>query len=279
MSSQPTTESHLSARRLWRGLRRRWFWLRRDREASAVDAKVSGFRIRLPPRFVDSFVFDRYEPMTDALLADVLRPGMVVLDVGAHVGYYTLVAARAVGPSGKVHAFEPCAETLSLLRANVRANGFENVEIHPYAAGSSDSRRPLHVTGSSDSHGLFPHPLTETLRTTEVRTVPVAQIVPGPVDLVKIDVEGAEFEALDGMRDLVSGDGPSVLIVEWNPACLRNAGRDPLELPRYLETLGFTNITVLDDRRRQVRSVSDAREEIVGGSPPWWYVNLWATRS
>jgi FkbM family methyltransferase len=280
MSHPPEARPYSFARRLERGLRRRWFWLRRDRNATEVDVKVSGFRMRLPPRFVEPFVFDRYEPVTDAHLADALRPGMVVLDIGAHVGYYTLVAARAVGPSGKVHAFEPCAETLSLLRTNVRANGFANVEIHPFAAGSGDSKRTLHVTGSSDSHGLFPHPLTETVRTTEVRTVRAAQVVQGRVDLVKIDVEGAEFEVLDGMRDLVSSEDPSVLIVEWNPACLRNAGQDPLELPRCLAELGFTNISVLDDRRRLVRSVSDTQEEIDSGSPPpWWYVNLWATRS
>lgn len=280
MSPPPEVDPYSFARRLWRGLRRRWFWLRRDRNATEVAVKVSGFKMRLPPRFVEPFVFDRYEPVTDAHLADALRPGMVVLDIGAHVGYYTLVAAQAVGPSGKVHAFEPCAETLSLLRANVRANGFANVEIHPFAAGSGDSKRTLHVTGSSDSHGLFPHPLTETVRMTEVRTVRVAQVVPGPVDLVKIDVEGAEFEVLDGMRDLVSGEDPSVLIVEWNPACLRNAGQDPLELPRCLEELGFTEISVLDDRRRRVRSVEDTREEIAGRPPPpWWYVNLWATRA
>jgi FkbM family methyltransferase len=280
MSHPPEARPYSFARRLERGLRRRWFWLRRDRNATEVDVKVSGFRMRLPPRFVEPFVFDRYEPVTDAHLADALRPGMVVLDIGAHVGYYTLVAARAVGPSGKVHAFEPCAETLSLLRTNVRANGFANVEIHPFAAGSGDSKRTLHVTGSSDSHGLFPHPLTETVRTTEVRTVRAAQVIQGRVDLVKIDVEGAEFEVLDGMRDLVSSEDPSVLVIEWNPACLRNAGQDPLELPRCLAELGFTNISVLDDRRRLVRSVSDTQEEIDSGSPPpWWYVNLWATRS
>jgi FkbM family methyltransferase len=280
MSPSPEADRYSLARRLRRGLRRWWFWLRRDRDATEVDVKVSGFRMRLPSRFVDRFVFDRYEPVTDAYLADALRPGMVVLDIGAHVGYYTLVAARAVGPSGKVHAFEPCAETLSLLRTNVRANGFANVEIHPFAAGSGDSKRTLHVTGSSDSHGLFPHPLTETVRTTEVRTVRAAQVIQGRVDLVKIDVEGAEFEVLDGMRDLVSSEDPSVLVIEWNPACLRNAGQDPLELPRCLAELGFTNISVLDDRRRLVRSVSDTQEEIDSGSPPpWWYVNLWATRS
>jgi FkbM family methyltransferase len=280
MSPSPEADRYSLARRLRRGLRRRWFWLRRDRDATEVDVKVSGFRMRLPSRFVDRFVFDRYEPVTDAHLADALRPGMVVLDIGAHVGYYTLVAAQAVGPSGKVHAFEPCAETLALLRTNVRANGFANVEVHPFAAGSGDSERTFHVTGSSDSHGLFPHPLTETVRTTEVRTVRVAQVVPGPVDLVKIDVEGAEFEALEGMGDLLSGEAPMVLIVEWNPACLRNAGRDPLKLPCRLQELGFTTISVLDDRRRLVRSVPDTEEEIASESPPpWWYVNLWATRS
>jgi FkbM family methyltransferase len=280
MSSQPASSLYSFPCRIWRGLRRRWFWLRRDHGASEVDAKVSGFKMRLPARFVDRFVFDRYEPVTDEHLADALRPGMVVLDIGAHVGYYTLVAAQAVGPSGKVHAFEPCAETLSLLRTNVRTNGFANVEIHPFAAGSGDSKRTFHVTGSSDSHGLFPHPLTETVRTTEVRTVRVAQVVPGPVDLVKIDVEGAEFEALEGMGDLLSGEDHVVLIVEWNPACLRNAGRDPLKLPWCLQEFGFTTISVLDDRRRLVRSVPDTEEEIASESPPpWWYVNLWATRS
>lgn len=260
-------------------VRRRWFWLRHDAAAESVTVTTGGLRLSLPTRFAHHYAIEDYEPLTRRVFADALAPGMTVADVGAHVGYYTILAARRVGPAGTVHAVEPCAETLAFLERNLALNEVTNVVVHPYAAGAARRNRVLHVTGSSDSHGFYPHPLTETLRTVEVAETPLSEVLDGRVDVVKIDVEGAEIEVLDGMREALLEAPPRSLLVEWNPACMTSAGRDPLELPAHLERLGFATVVALDDRELRVRTLAETRRIVSGGPlPPSWHVNLWARR-
>src|ERR1017187_7387482 len=77
--------------------------------------------------FVNSVLHDQYEPETKILLSNIIRPGMTFLDVGAHVGHYTLLAARLVGPTGHVYAFEPEPENYAILTKNIALNGYTNV--------------------------------------------------------------------------------------------------------------------------------------------------------
>lgn len=203
---------------------------------------------------------------------------MVVVDVGANIGYYTLLAAREVGITGVIHAVEPCEENLGFLRKNVNSNELDNVLIHTCAAGRDSRRRGFHITGSSDSHGFYHHPYTETIETVEVAQAPLDNLVEGKVDLVKIDVEGAEIEVLEGMKRIIAENPELVLILEWNPACIRNAGHDPLVLPDHLNELGF-NVQVLDDLAKRTYALEDVSAAVQSGQVPhFWYVNLLARR-
>jgi predicted methyltransferase len=76
---------------------------------------------------INSFVHDQYEPETSALMKRIIREGMTVFDLGAHVGYYTLLAAEQVGVTGHVFAFEPDPENYAVLIKNVELNGYKNV--------------------------------------------------------------------------------------------------------------------------------------------------------
>lgn len=253
-------------------------WMRS--RIQTVTIRLPGVKLMMPKRFLDHYVQSDYEPVTQATFHELLRPGMVVIDVGAHIGYFTILSSNLVGDLGRVHSVEPCDENLSYLRRNVALNERENVQIYAYAAGKERAQRTFHITGSSDSHGFNPHPMTTTIKTIDVTEMPVDEIVSGRVDAVKIDVEGVEIMVLDGMSRILSDNPDVVLWVEWMPACMRNAGYDPLDLPRRLQSLGFANVEVLDDHGKYRGPVEEFLAKVASGDLPTnWYVNLLARRS
>lgn len=260
-------------------LTRRYFRAFYHGSEESVLACLHGLRIAIPRRYVEQFVFREYEPMTTRAFLRVLRRGMVAVDVGAHIGYYTLLFARSVGKSGSVHAVEPCQENRDLIVENLRLNRYDEVLLHACAAGRSRGTRTFHLTRASDSHGFYPHPLAETVETVEMPEAPLDELVQGPVHAVKIDVEGAEIEVLEGMRRILAENPSLFLCVEWNPSCMQAAGYDPIELPRWLERAGFGQIRVLDDLERRTGNLRDLFDPAAPGQlADFWYVNLWAQK-
>src|SRR5205814_1290703 len=132
-----------------------------------------------------------YEPVTTRALISRLRPGARVVDVGAHIGYYTCLTARAVGAGGVVHAIEPAPENVEVLRRNVELNALPQVTIHPVAASATAETRTFRLTHSSDSHGFYGHPLAHDVGSIDVPAVPLDDVVEPPVTAIKVDVEGA----------------------------------------------------------------------------------------
>ena len=129
------------------------------------------------------------------LLRGLIRPGDVFWDVGAHHGYVSLMASAAVGPEGRVHAFEPGARNADMLARHLRWNRVRNVAIEPWALGAFDGEAAF---GGGDTSKM--HALGEGDERVEVRTARslVAEGSHAAPDLLKIDVEGAEGEVLEG---------------------------------------------------------------------------------
>jgi FkbM family methyltransferase len=160
-----------------------------------------------------SYVFGTAEPDTVRLLTSWLQPGDVFYDLGANVGYFTLVASRLVGPAGHVYAIEPSPTTARALRANVERNALANVTVVEAAAGREDGRAHLDpVDGeASQSARLLPAATTGGVA---VRVVSIDSLVRGgarPPDVIKIDVEGAEEDAVLGMCATLAERSPSVV--------------------------------------------------------------------
>lgn len=247
-------------------------------EPGAVAVTVHGFRFVVPPAFRVHHLERAYEPATSAWLARALGPGMAAVDVGAHIGYFTLLMSRLVGPGGRVWALEPAPDNLGYLRENVSANALDNVVVLPLAAGTGSGRRRLLLAGSSDSHGFFEHPLTHSVGSLDVEEARLDEAVPGVPDLVKIDVEGGELDVLAGMERILAESARLHLVIEWNPACLAKAGRDARELPEELERRGF-RLGVIDDAAGRTRTVADTLAGLASGElGPAWYGNIVATR-
>ena len=203
--------------------------------------RVAGASLHVPgPRTIRLSVVGgnlRIHRLIDALA----RPGATVVDVGANIGYNTVYAARAVGPAGRVVAIEPTADNLAVLERNVAAAGVTNVRIARAAAGRSAGTSRLYVRGDTSAvNSLYPDSCYA--KVTDIVDVPVARLddlVDGDADLVKIDVEGAELDVLEGMPRLLRNPR-AALIVEWHPLLQTLAGYGADALPRWLLDRGWT---------------------------------------
>lgn len=198
-----------------------------------------------------------YEEYETTLFASLLEPGMVVVDIGANIGHYSLLAARAVGKSGHVYAFEPDPRNFDLLTRSIRVNGLTNVT----AVNKAVSRAPGTVTLYRDKYNLGGHSFASENLTTgdgkaEVEAVTLDSFFPAGirVDVIKLDTQGAEGFVFEGGRRLLGQSGVKIMMELW-PFGLRNVGYDPAELTAGLERLGF-EFALIDPEEGETRPMS-----------------------
>lgn len=199
------------------------------RSGEVADALPSGRALRMWSRGDDDIataVFWRgwagHEPETAEPFWELATSARVTLDVGAHVGYFSLLAALA-NPAGAVYAFEPLDRVRERLMRNVALNGLENVFCLPVALGSSEGRAEFfHVEGgipsSSSLSGAFMRSITDdgSVVSTEVQVTTVDAFVAenglaGRVDLVKVDTENTEDDVFRGMLRTLETDRPAIM--------------------------------------------------------------------
>jgi FkbM family methyltransferase len=196
------------------------------------------------------------------------RPGGNVVDIGAHLGYLTQLAAAR---GAHVWAFEPNAETRELLERGLRRGGLEaRVTVMGCALSDEPGTRRLFVSGGGDTSSLFDH--TGAERAVEI-TCRRGDDVLGDVkiDVLKLDVEGGEVAALKGLEATLSGASRQLAVfAECNPEALRHAGHDPETLVDLLRSHEL-EVFVCDEERRTLVPW----DEFVVTEP---YVNLFARR-
>ena len=176
-----------------------------------------------------------YELPKQKLLERLVRPGMTVYDIGAQAGFYTLCLSRMVGETGRVFAFEPFADNVRNLLEHVRMNGLRNVRIVQAAVAGCSG-----VRGFTTDRGACQNGLAEENGPLLVPTVSLDSLSLARPDLIKMDIEGGESEALRGSRRILSEHRPVVLVALHGPEharfChdfLRRAGHEVFDLRGY----------------------------------------------
>lgn len=215
-------------------------------------AVIQGHRMFLDPQDTLALsIKEVYEPFQTDLVQQEIKPGDTVLDLGAHIGYYTLNFANCVGPNGAVFAFEPNADNFALLQKNVEANGYQNVTMIQKAVSDKTGQTRLYLakenTGDHriyDSQDGRPSTAIEIVRLDEY-----FRNHRGDVHFIKMDIQGAEGNALLGMEKLMRKSRRLKLLTEFWPIGLRRCGTNPAGFLKMLESRGFKLYNIEEDKR------------------------------
>ena len=233
------------------------------RTAATVHLRRSGVRMILPPnwRGVGKLIYafrDYYEPEL-LYLERVLSPGKVFVDAGANFGIYTLLASKIVGEAGRVISFEPSSRVFPVLRRNIALNDFRNVSAFPVALTDKPGRARLyyHSAVGCDSLGkdasFEQDAYAEDIDTESLDNV-LKQASVGRVDVIKIDVQGAEELALRGANEIITSTRP-VIIFEFFPEGAASLGLSPNGAWNFLEGHGY-EFFIVDERGTLSRLLS-----------------------
>jgi FkbM family methyltransferase len=184
-----------------------------------------------------------FEPNELKLVAGLLRPGMSVVDVGANIGLYSILSAFRTGPAGRVWAFEPSSESANRLERNLRLNNCERVEVVRLALSDTTSSASLvSERGFGDAYRyLRPNAAAsggEIVKVTTLDAWAAANAI-GPVDFLKVDIEGGEYRMFLGARECVSSSRDIVIMFECEGDWASRAGWKPQDLYELLRSLGF----------------------------------------
>jgi FkbM family methyltransferase len=203
---------------------------------------VQGHRMWLDDRdTLELATREIYEPFETALFKKELKAGQTVLDIGANIGYYTLIAAKLVGPGGKVYAFEPDPDNFALLKRNVAANGYANVVLVNRAVSDKNQTARLFINKTNKGdHRLYdskdgrPSIPVQTIRLDDF-----FEKLDKKIHFIKMDIQGSEARALNGMKGLIRKNRALSLVTEFSPGSLKLNGQNPRKYLETLRNLGF----------------------------------------
>ena len=227
------------------------------RKLKTKTAVVDGHLMHLDPRdSLDLSVNEVYEPFETELVHQLVGKGDKVLDVGANIGYYTLIFARQVGACGRVFAFEPDPANFALLKKNVESNGYKNVVLVNAALSDQSGRLKLYLCDENrGDHRIYPS--AENRQAIEIPAITADLCVgdqAGDIRFVKMDVQGAEGRVLLGMDRILQGPGLKNVMLEFWPQGLRSAGNDPEQVLDLLKRQEF-GFQIIDQQRKQLSTV------------------------
>ena len=210
-------------------------------------------------------IYTRFEPLSTRVVCEHLRPGDTFLDIGANFGYFSLLAAHTVGPSGHVIAVEASPEVLPYLKKNLAA--FSNTELVHAAVGKEKGITDFFLTEDFVNSGVSQSPFQQNSRKVSVSMDTIDNLLAAhgkrqdAVQFIKCDVQGDEMAVLEGARNSIEQARRLNLIIEWAPAWMKKAGYEPTEFPRFLQSFGFTSLVVVDDYLQQKMTVHDMEKE------------------
>jgi len=197
-----------------------------------------------------------FHPVMTKTVRELVKPGMVVIDAGAHVGYFTLIMAKYVGKSGLVYAFEPEPNNFRLLTKNVSLNKYQNIKLLQLAVTDANGKGTLYVsTISQGSHSLACSNIKRAR--VRVKLVSLDSFFSNHkgFDFIKVDVEGAEYGVLRSMHDIVRKNPNILMIYEFGQHLLQGFGVKPIELLNLLTNYGF-KIYNINEKTQRVGPVS-----------------------
>jgi FkbM family methyltransferase len=210
-----------------------------------------------------------YEPLETELLKKLIQKGDCVVDIGAHIGYYTLIFSKCVGPEGYVFSFEPELRNFEILKRNIEVNRIRNVALENKAVSNANGKILLFLNENDwgdhriyDTNDSRKAIYCDSIRLDDYFTLN------HKIALIKIDIQGGEGLALQGMREALIKNRDTKILMEFWPSGLRLAGTEPQEVLKFLNDLGF-NFYVIKNNKKQIEGTNIEELRRISG-----YINL-----
>ena len=190
---------------------------------------------------------EKYEPYETELILRQAKSGDVVVDVGANIGYYTVLLANKVGPNGKVYAFEPDSTNFEILKKNIEANKLENVVMVNAAVSNKNGVSYLYKSKENyGDHKLIKNPLVDKSTSSlkkggslreKIKTVKLDDYLKNQkVNLMKVDTQGWEPAVFEGAKKIIEKNKP-IIFFEYSPASYKLAKLDGSKMMNWLKKI------------------------------------------
>lgn len=226
------------------------------RSLELIETKGREISMYVTPRFRDYYGSPDYEKMTASFLVRLLSSADLFIDVGAHYGFFSLIAGSAY-PSLPIVALEPTPASYEILRRNVAYGRHKHIDARQLAVSSEQGEKSNFIISVlSDNCSFYEHPHAPPIDRIEVETVSIDALLTdrsAKTVVVKIDTDGHEIAVLAGMSESLRRGLDLRLVIEFNPKMQRQAGFKPEELLQQLDMLGFAMFVIDDDRGRFYR--------------------------
>jgi FkbM family methyltransferase len=194
-------------------------------------------------------VHESWEKLESKVIKKYVKEGDIVLDIGANIGYYSLLLAKLVGKNGKVYAFEPDPDNFYLLKKNIEANGYENIIPVQKAVSDKNEKLKLYLQKENFAGHSLRH--NDSLNSIEVDSIRLDDFFKNKskdINFIKMDIEGAEGRALKGMRKLLGKNKKIKIVSEFCPNMMMGCGVGFEEYFKVLHDFEFFNLDEVRDK-------------------------------
>ena len=230
-------------------------WIRSLLTSNFVE--IEGHKMYLDP--LDSLklsINQSFEELETKLVKDIIKDGNTIVDIGANIGYFTLIFARLVGEKGEVFAFEPEPNNFNLLKKNIEINNYKNVNLINKAASNKSGKIKLYIDDfNSGGHSLIAQ--IPNKQHIEIESIKLDDFFDTnkKIDFIKIDAEGAELEVLKGMSTLLNKNDDIKILLEFNPFMFKSFNVTP---QKYIDLLmGFNfKIYKFDEKTENLKRIN-----------------------
>tara|TARA_Y100000590_G_scaffold432073_1_gene547644 strand:+ start:669 stop:1556 length:888 start_codon:yes stop_codon:yes gene_type:complete len=208
---------------------------------------------------LDLSINKEYGVLETKIIKDEIKPGDIVLDIGAHIGYFTLILAKYVGDKGLVCAFEPEPKNFKLLSKNVQVNNYKNVILTNKAVSNKNEKCLLYVGQESSGANRIYEPkksLSQKFQTVTTETIVLDDFFKNKENLdkisfIKMDMEGAEYKAILGMDLLFEKNKKISILTEFSKKSIEDSGHTSLEFIDFFYNNGF-QVNLLDEKNKKI---------------------------
>ena len=185
------------------------------------------------------------EPESTKMIQKILRKGNIVVDIGANIGYYALMESRLVGKDGTIYAIEPSPTNIEFLNKNIKLNNCKNIDVYQIGMGSKEGLVKMYISPHSNLNSLIPLKNKKIIKVIDINTTRLDTFLEDKryPDLIRMDVEGYEYNIIKGMKNTLKVKKPLKLFIELHPHVMKK--EQTVYVLKTLVKYGFETIKVI----------------------------------